>query len=78
MSNSRHMSRNLPILFHADKDYLMAKVEIFREPDKVLIQIEALGDAGQRLSEFLEQADPFALSFGAIPVQNIREKREKN
>jgi hypothetical protein len=54
----------------------MAKADIYRATEKVFIEIEAEGPDSQLLAEFLEQAEPIALYFGAIPVQNNREKRE--
>ena len=71
----RKLAKKLPVLINHD-DHVMARAEVFRTPDKVLIQITSDGEDGQILAEFLEQAAPIALSFVAIPVQNIREKRE--
>lgn len=71
----RHIKRKLPVLIN-DRKHIMANAEIFRTPDKILIEIVSEGPEGQLLAEFLEQAEPIALSFSAIPVQNITEKRE--
>lgn len=68
--------RQLPVLIGTNHEHVMAKAEIYRRPDGVLIIITANGQESQLLAEFLEQAEPIALSFGAIPVQNIREKKE--
>lgn len=72
----RQTIRQLPVLIGNDHEHVMAKADIFRSPDKVLIQITSTGPESQLLAEFLEQAEPIALSFEAIPVRNIREKRE--
>lgn len=76
MSKNFHpIERALPVLIN-DNTYIMAKAEIYRTPDSVLIEISAEGKESQLLAEFLEQAEPIALSFGAIPVKNVTEKRE--
>jgi hypothetical protein len=61
-----------------NQEHILAQADIYRTPDKVLIQITAVGENGQLLAEFLEQAEPIGLSFGPIPVQNISKNREKN
>lgn len=71
-------SKIIPVLFNEDKYHVLARADISREPDNVVITITASGPESQLLAEFLQQADPFALSIGAFPVQNIREKRERN
>lgn len=76
MDSIRQTSRQLPVLIGNDHEHVMAKADIYRAPDKILIEIEARGPNSQLLAEFLEQAEPIALSFGAIPVRNIREKKE--
>lgn len=80
MDDVRRTSKQIPVLIGHDQQHVMARADIFRTPYKVLIQITAPTDTntgeGQHLADFLEQAEPIALSFGAIPVQNIREKRE--
>jgi hypothetical protein len=68
--------RDLPVLIGHHQEHIMAQAEVFRTPEKVLVQITGYGPEGQLLAELLEQAEPIALYFGAIPVQNIREKRE--
>lgn len=72
----KHTNRQLPVLIGNDQTHILAKTEIFRTPEKVLIQITSDGPNGQLLAEFLEQAEPIGISFIPIPVQNIREKRE--
>lgn len=74
----RNVSRMLPVLIHMNQEHVMARAEIFRSPDKILIQIVSTGTESQLLGEFLEQVEPIALSFGAVPVRNIRQKRETN
>lgn len=71
-----HTIRQLPVLIGAKYGHVMAQAEVFRKPDSVLIQITADGKKSQLLAEFLEQEEPIGMSFIAIPVQNIREKRE--
>jgi hypothetical protein len=74
----RITKRAIPVLVGHKFEHVMGRAEIVRKPDgKVLIEIEAAGEAGKVLADFLEQAEPIAVSFTAIPVQNIREKREK-
>ena len=74
----RQTKRHLPVLVGHDFQHVMARVDIQRTPDTVIITITSDGVNGQRLAEFLEQAEPIALSFGAIPVRNIREKRDNS
>lgn len=74
--NVRRTQKQIPVLIGHDGQHVMARADIFRTPDKVLVQITAPSDRaeGQLLADFLEQAEPIALSFDAIPVQNKREK----
>lgn len=76
--DEKKTTRAIPIYIAGDKEYTMALVDIFRQSDSVRIQFRLNGKNNQLLAEFLEQAEPIALTFGAIPVQNTREKREKN
>lgn len=73
--DSIEVSRLLPVFISGGK-HVMAKAVIWRNPKEVKIQIYAEGPEGQLLAEFLEQGEPIALSFEAIPVQNRIEKRE--
>lgn len=75
MDDVRTTRKSIPVLIGNDT-HVMASADIYRTPEKVMIQISAGGIDGQMLAEFLEQAEPIALSFGAIPVQNITEKRD--
>ena len=70
----RHIGKRLPVLIN-DK-HVMATAEIFRTPEKVLIQVTSEGSDSQLLADFLEQDAPMGISFLAIPVLNIVEKRE--
>lgn len=70
------LKRRLPVLIGFDYEHVMANAEIFREPDKILIEITSTGTESQLLGDFLEQVEPIALSFGGIPAQTS-EKREK-
>lgn len=74
----RNMSRLMPVMIGFNQEHVLARADIYRTPDKVLIQVTAAGEDGQLLAEFLEQTEPIGLSFGPIPVQNISKKREKN
>lgn len=74
----RRTERVLPVVIGHNYEHVMGRAQIFRKPNgEVMIQIDAKGTEGQILGEFLEQAEPIAVSFAAIPVQNLREKREK-
>ena len=74
MDDVKRTHRQLPVLI--GMEHIMASADIFRTPDKVLIQITANSSDGQLLAEFLEQAEPIGLSFSPLPVRNITEKRE--
>lgn len=75
MDNYRNTKRKLPVLL-GEQQHIMASADIYRTPEKVLVQITCTGQESQLFAEFLEQAEPIALYFGAVPVQNDREKRE--
>jgi hypothetical protein len=70
------VKKDVSVIIGKNNDQVLAKAEIYRTPDKVLIQITSSRPEGQLLVDFLEQAEPIGLSFRVIPVQNIREKRE--
>lgn len=70
------VEKKLPVLI-GDSKHVMARADIYRSPDRVLIQIIQDGPDGQLLADFLEQAEPIAVSFTAIPVQN-RAERERS
>jgi hypothetical protein len=69
------VTKKLPVLIGEGR-HVMATADIYRSPGQVLIQIIQTGPESQLLADFLEQAAPIALSFDAIPVRNITEKRE--
>lgn len=69
--------KGLPVLISLSERQVLAKAEVFKAPDRVLIQIVATGVESEFLAEFLDQAEPIALSFGPSPVQNKIEKRER-
>jgi len=72
----RRTSKQIPVMIN-HHEHVLASADIFRTPDKVLIQITApANDRGNHLADFLEQAEPIAVSFTAIPVQNTTEKRD--
>ena len=74
---TRHTERIIPVVIGNDYAHVMAKAVVVRTPTSVTIEITSLpGHDSQRLAEFLEQAEPIAVSFTAVPVRNIREKRE--
>lgn len=73
----RHTARQLPVMI-GNNDILTATADIYRSPDKVLIQITSEKRSGQLLAEFLEQEGRISCTFSALPVQNMREKRETN
>jgi len=75
-----HTSRSLPVVVGYDYQRVVAKADIFRSPEKVLIQIASENKDGQALAELLEQDTPIALSiiFVATPVRNSKEKRDTN
>jgi hypothetical protein len=73
----RALERDLPVFLGSDQSHTMAKAEIYKTSDKVLIQITASGDGGRYLSEFLEQNIPIGLSFNPIPIRDIMSVREK-
>ena len=72
----KQVKRDLPVSIGKNNEYVMAKAEIYRDLNKVLIQITSSEPNGQLLADFLEQAEPIGLYFRAIPVQNIIERRE--
>lgn len=72
------IARPIPVLVGFDQAHVMAKAEIFRNPDSMMIQIIVTGKENMLLAEFLEQAEPIALSFVARPFENKIEKRENN
>ena len=74
----KHSSRPIPVLIGYDYKHVMARAEIFRSSDKVLIQIISEDGNGKTLAGLLEQDEPVALIFGAVPVRNTREKRDTN
>lgn len=74
--NVRHTSKLMPVLIGNNYKHVMGRAKIHRGLDKVLIEIESSGEHGQLLADYLEQAEPVAVSFTAIPVQNAREKKE--
>jgi len=73
---ARRTERAVPVVIGSNYKHIMGHAVISREPDKVLIEISAVGLNGQMLAEFLEQAEPIAVMITAIPVQNTRERRE--
>lgn len=72
----RETRRDLPVLIGHNWQHVMAKARVLRTPTSVLIEIASEDVDGQLLAEFLEQAEPIALSFVAIPPRNNREMRE--
>ena len=74
--DSRQTIRKLPVLIGHNYEHIMANAEIVRTSEGTRIDINATGEEAIYLADFLEQAEPIALSFIAIPVQNTREKRE--
>lgn len=74
--DTQYRPSQLPVLIGINHKQVLANADIFRSPDKVLIQITLTGADSQLLANFLEQAEPIGLDFGPKPVQNIPEKRE--
>ncbi len=72
----KHMKKDLSVVIGKNSEYVMAKADVYRDLNRVLIQITSNEPEGQLLADFLEQAEPIGLSFRVIPVQNIIEKRE--
>ena len=70
-----HTTRQLPVLIGHNYKRVMARADIFRSPNKVMIQIVSEDSNGKTLAELLEQDEPIALIFGAVPVRNCREER---
>lgn len=68
--------RDLPVIVGHNWQHIMAKAEIFRTPEGMMIQITGQGEDAQHLAEYLEQAEPIALTFIAIPALTPREKRD--
>jgi len=74
----RVTKRTIPVIIGQNVHHVMGRAEIVRKPDgTVSIEIVADGERGKILAGYLEQAEPIAVSFVAIPVQNIRDIREK-
>lgn len=74
----RVTKRTIPVIVGENIHHVMGRAEIVRKPGgEVSIEIVANGERGKILAGFLEQAEPIAVSFIAIPVQNTRDKREK-
>jgi len=66
-----HTQRQLPVevLVVNRPKLVLATADIYRTPEKVLIQITAKDANGQILAEYLEQEGPIGLSFSAVPVR---------
>jgi hypothetical protein len=63
----RHTARQLPVVIASNPELVLAKAEVYRTPDKVLIQITSEAANGQILAEFLEQEASIGLMFSAVP-----------
>ena len=74
MERDYSVRRQMPVLI-GNSNHVMALAEITREPDKVTIVVQAVGENSQYIADFLEQTEPIGLSFIALPIQNAREKR---
>lgn len=71
----KKVSRDIAVVIGKQGEHVMAKADIYRDLNRVLIQITSDKPEGQLLVDFLEQAEPIGLSFRVIPVQNIIEKK---
>jgi hypothetical protein len=73
----KQLKRDVSVVIGKNSEYVMAKAEIYRDLNRVLIQITSNEPEGQLLADFLEQAEPIGLSFRVIPVQTIIEKKRE-
>jgi hypothetical protein len=73
----KQVKRDVSVVIGKNSEYVMAKADIYRDLNRVLIQIVSNEPDGQLLADFLEQAEPIGLSFRVIPVQNIIEKKRE-
>lgn len=74
MGSDYSVRRQMPVLI-GNNDHVMALAEITREPNKVTIVVQAVGEDSQYIANLLEQTEPIGISFIALPIQNAREKR---